>query len=341
VRALDRREFLWLLAGASGAAALAGCGGTSPGPAASGPAASGPPKVSASTKAAVSHLKSLISTMPWAVARDKDLFKDVGISQEVTEFNGGGDTVRGLLQGGNDYGLTTPSATATAFVSGQPVRIIGGGFGATSIVVVAKQDSPIRTVKDLAGKKVGYSEPGSASQFVILRTLRDNNVQANPVSTGGVPESLTALRNGVVDAVWTPYPQPQRFSREFQIVFSAAKTVPNFVEFVLTTTADYARQHADVLRAFLYAYDRALEFIQKNPDESATIWAKFASIDPQPVIAAMKEIPGEAWSIRIKLEALKLVEESMLEFKQVDRPIDWKKFVIQDFLPADKRTTLP
>jgi NitT/TauT family transport system substrate-binding protein len=345
----DRREFLRLLAAFSGAAALAACGGAGGGPGA--PTATAPrgqasptpsvPRVSASTKAAVSHLKSLISTTPWAVANEKGFFGEAGITQEVTEFSGGGDTVRGLLQAGNNYGLTTPSATVAAFMQGQPIRIIGGGFGSTSVVFVAKKDSAIQAIKDLAGKKVGYSSPRSASQFLAMRTLKDNGITAQLVATGGVGESLTALRNGVVDAAWTPYPQPQKFANELTIVFSGAKTLPDFVEFMLTTTEDYAQRNGEVLRAFLHAYDKTLQFIQQSPDEAATIWAKAAKFEPaQAAVDGIREIPKEAWSIKIKSEALKLIEESMLEFKEIDKPVDWQKLVVQDFLAPDRRTTL-
>lgn len=339
MRALDRREFLWLLAGASGAAALAGCGGTT-GPAASTPA-SGPPKVSASTKAAVSHLKAIISNTPWAVAKDRGFFAEVGITQEMTSFAGGGDTVRGLLQGGNDYAFATPDAIAAAFVKGQPIRIIGGGYASSTVVIIAKKDSPIKTIKDLAGKKVGYSTAGSASQFLIQKTLKDNNVQANMVSVGGASESLTALRNGIVDATWTAYPQPQRFAGEFQIVFRATETVPDYPEIMFATTETYARQNPEVLRAFLYAYNRALEQVRNNPEESATTWATFAGIPPAPAVAALKEIPKSVWTLQINPKSPKLIEDSLLDFKQIDKPVDWKKLIVQDYLPSNQRITLP
>lgn len=344
---LTRRR---LLAGAIGATAgglLVSCGGGAVAPsapatttAAAAAKTSGPPKVSAQTKAAVSHLKALISTTPWAVGNEKGYFKDVGLTQELTEFTGGGDTVRGLLQAGNNYALTTPSATALAFNQGQPIRIIGGGFGSTSIVVVSKKAGGAKDVKELAGKKIGFSAAGSASEFVIKKTLKDAGVAASLVATGGVGESLTALRNNVVDAAWTPYPQPQRFPDEFQIVFSAAKTVPNFAEFIISTTVEYADKNGEVLRAFLYAFGQCMDFIRKSPDEAAAIWAKVVNYKPEQVAAAMKEIPADAWSIKVAPAMLKVVEDSMIEFKQVSAPIDWKKLVVQDFLPADQRTTI-
>jgi len=345
---LTRRRFLAGAAGVTAGGLLASCGGASA-PATAAPTAaataavaktSGPPKVSAQTKAAVSHLKALISTAPWAVGDAKGYFKDVGLTQELTEFTGGGDTVRGLLQAGNNYALTTPSATALAFNQGQPVRIIGGGFGGTTIVFVSKKAGGAKDVKELAGKKIGYSAAGSATEFVIKRTLKDAGITANLVATGGVGESLTALRNNVVDVAWTPYPQPQRFPDEFQIVFVAAKTVPNFAEFIISTTADYADKNPEVLRAFLYAFGQSMDFIRASPDEAGAIWAKVVNYPPAQVAAAMKEIPTDAWSIKIAPQMLKVIEDSMIEFKQVPGPIDWKKLVIQDFLPADQRTTI-
>jgi len=341
VGAIDRREFMRLLAAAGGAAALAGCGAaTGSSPSGSAPA-SGSPRVSANTRVAVSHLKALITNTPWAVGKEKGFYAAVGITQVTTSFSGGGDTIRGLLQGGNDYASATPDAIVSAFVKGQPIRIIGGAFASTSVVVIAKKDSPVKTIKDLAGKKVGYSNPSSASQFVILKTLKDNNIQATLIATGGVPESLTALRNGLVDATWTVYPQPQRFGNEFQTVFSAFKTVPDYPENMFATTEEYARQHGDVLRAFLYAHDQALEYTRKNLEESAAIWARFAGFPVAPAVDAIKEFPTTVWTLKIGVPSLRLIENSLLDFKQIEKPVDWKKLVIQDYLPADKRTRLP
>ncbi len=339
--AIDRREFLRLLAAAGGAAALAGCGASTGSSPSASAAASGSPRVNANTKVAISHLKALISNTPWAVGKDKGFYAGVGLTQEPTSFSGGGDTVRGLLQGGNDYASATPDAIVLAFVKGQAIRIIGGAFATSSVVVLAKKNSPIKTVKDLAGKRIGFSNPGSASQFVIMKTLRDNNVQANLIATGGASESLTALRSGLVDATWTVYPQPQRFANEFQTVFSAASTVPDYPETMLATTEDYARQHPEVLRAFLYAHEQAMDYTRKNPEESATIWAKFAGIPPQPAVDAIKEFASTVWTLKINPQSLKLIENSLLDFKQIDKPVDWKKLIVQDYLPADKRTRLP
>lgn len=292
-------------------------------------------------KAAISHVKSLLSAAPWTVGAAKGFFQEVGLTHEVTEFAGGGDTVRGLLLGGNHYALTAPAPSITAFVAGEPIRIIGSAFASTTISFLVKRDSPYLTIKDLQGRKIGYSTPASNTHFLATRANRDHQLRAELISVGGIPDSLTALRTGIVDCSWTAEPQPSRFEDELRVLFTAAEVVPNFAEFIITTTEQFARERPDVLRAFLSAYARTQTFIAENPEEAARIWAENAGIPPEIVVRAMARVPKEGWTLKLLPDMLKTVEASMFDFNQIEKGVDWRTLVIQDFLPADARTPLP
>lgn len=338
---LSRRQFLHSAALAGGAAALGlACGPRTGAPAAISPDAP-PQRVDFAAKAAVSHLKALLSAMPWTVGEAKGFFKDLGLTHELTEFSGGGDTVRGLLLGGNNYALTAPSPSITAFASGEPLRIIGTAYGSTTIVFLVKTDTPYQALRDVAGKKIGFSTAGSNTHFLAIRANRDNQLNAELISVGGIPDSLTALRTGIVDCSWSAEPTPGRFEDEFRVIATAGQIVPKFSEFIITSTEDFLKNRPDVVRAFLAAYGTTQKFIADNPEESARIWGENAGVATDIVAKALGRVAKEGWSLKIDPDMLKTVEASMVEFNQIDRPVDWKTLVVQDFLPPDQRTPLP
>ena len=66
-----------------------------------------------------------------------------------------------------------------------------------------KQARPITSVKDLAGKKIGVSAPGSSTHFFLNYMLRKAGVDANTVGVIGIgleATAVAAMEQGSVDA---------------------------------------------------------------------------------------------------------------------------------------------
>lgn len=346
-RRMDRRDFLRLsLIGGIAAA----CGGaTQPSPTAPATAAATvaatvaptpqPTPLSFTAKVAVSHLKSLLSASQWGIGEEKGFFKEVGITHELTEFRGGGDTVRGLLEAGNHYGSISPSATMAAFEKGQPVRIIGGAYGSSTVVFIVRKDSPIASVDDLKGKKIGFSSPGSATHVLATRLDADKALGAQLIPVGGIGESFTALRGNVVDASWSAEPQPSRFPEEFRRLVKAEDIIPGFLEFVLGATESFVKERPDVLTAFLGAWAKTVTFIGEDPKAAAAIWAKTVNLDPAVVEDGLNNLPPGGWTAKLVPSGLKAVAQSMIDAGDLKAMPDWSKLVVQDYLPADLRVT--
>src|SRR5439155_24389218 len=70
-------------------------------------------------------------------------------------FNAGPSLVEALFAGEIDIGYVGPGPALTAFGQshGQSIRVISGS-AANGVLVVARKDSGINTLQDLAGKKV-------------------------------------------------------------------------------------------------------------------------------------------------------------------------------------------
>lgn len=87
-------------------------------------------------------------------------------------------------------------------------RIIGGVMPAVANLVVLS-DSPIKTVKDLKGKRVSLGSPGSSSVGLAKRLLTSLNIEVDQKFLPG-GDAATALKDRQIDAYfWAPsFPAP-------------------------------------------------------------------------------------------------------------------------------------
>jgi len=354
---VGRRQFLKVASILGGGIVLVACApatvGTTPTAApktsggatpAAGTTAAAKPKVSADLQYATTSSGIGFQVMPTLVAMELFL-KDEGITQKLTSFAGGGDTIRGLLEGGNQIGQPAPNAIAVAVDQGQQIRIIAENLPFPTILWVVKADSPLKSMQDIKGKKFGYSRPGSVSQtyaFTALRAIGLKPEDVNMVAAGGAPDQLTAVRGGIIDVGWVndPLLSQELLKKDIKILGTAADYIPNWSESMLATSADYAKANGDILTAYLRAHQKAMEYIKSNPEKAAEIWAKGQQTDVEIAKASIKNYPITKFTAKINPATLKAISEDMLANNQVKTAPDWSKIVDQSFLAPELRSTI-
>src|SRR6478609_8232226 len=111
----------------------------------------------------VTHWGSAFYGAPYAVAMEKGFFKKYGVDVTgVLTSQGGGTSVRNTLAGDLPYGEVALPAAILAINSGQPLKIIGGGVESIAdILWITQPDGPISSIKDIVGKKISFTSPGS------------------------------------------------------------------------------------------------------------------------------------------------------------------------------------
>ncbi|MDO8691538.1 MAG: ABC transporter substrate-binding protein [Dehalococcoidia bacterium] len=303
------------------------------------------PKVSAKIEFASGGGGIGLQMLPLLVAQE--LFvKDEGITQNLTSLSGGGDAVRAVVTGGFNLGHVAPSAAAIAADQDQPIVVIAGLLPFSSIFWIVKADSPLKTVKDLKGKKLGYSRPGSVSDTYARTMLRTVGLKVDTdvtlVAAGAPAEQLTAVVTGIIDAGWCndPILTQSLLKKEIRILGAAYEYVTSWIEAVYCTTTDYAKANKDVLVAYLRAQQKAMDFIKANPVKAAEIWAKGQDIDPEVGMAAVKNYPLDKFTLKIDPVALKAISSDMLANQQIKTAPNWGKFIDQSFLPPELRSQI-
>jgi NitT/TauT family transport system substrate-binding protein len=291
----------------------------------------------------VTHWGSAFYGAPYAVAMEKGFFKAHGVDiTGILTSNGGGTSVRNTLAGDLPFGEVALPAAIQAINAGQPLVIIGGGTDSVGdIMWIAKKGSPMHSIKDIVGKKIGFTAPGSVTNMLILMAMKAQGIDPASVKlipAGGIGANLSAVLNGAIDSGMTGEPVWSENEDKVQAVFYVRDVLPaNMMQTVAITTTDYAKEGAAKLRGIIAARREGVEFIVAHPDEAAEITAKAFNGDPALYKKVFKNLLSfNYWSDgRLDYDGMNRMIEGLQIVGQQKGPVDWTKVVDPSFLPAD------
>ncbi len=295
----------------------------------------------------VTHWGSAFYGAPYAVAMEKGFFKarDVDITGVLTS-TGGGTSVRNTLAGDLPFGEVALPAAIEAIRAGQPLKIVcAGAESVADILWIAKPDSPMKSIKDIEGKKIGYTSPGSVTNMLILMAMKAQGVDASKVTlvpAGGIGANLTAVLSGAIDAGMTGEPIWSQEKAKVKPVFWTKDVLPpQMTQTVGIVTSDYAKDHADKIRAIIEGRREGVKFISAHPDEAADITAKAYNIDANLTREVFRHfLDIHYWSEGgFDYKAMDRMVEGLKIVGKLKEPIDWAKVVDTSFLPRDLHAT--
>jgi len=138
---------------------------------------------------AIGNYGASANGMPFGVALAKGYFQEEGANvTSIIASEGGGTSVRNAMSG-VAYGEANPGAIAVAIQQGADLRIVSDNvLTIAEFAWLVKKDSPIKTIADLRGKKIGYTNPRSTSQALDILMLAKAGLKpedAELVKTGG------------------------------------------------------------------------------------------------------------------------------------------------------------
>src|SRR6266536_3022907 len=193
--------------------------------------------------------------MPFGVALVKGYFKDEGLNiTGLISSAGGGTSLRNMLAGGGvPYGEVNPGVVVSAILAGADLRIISDNvLTVAEFVWAVKPDSPIKSIKDFKGRKIGYTNPRSTSQALAILLLQAAGYkpdEAELVKTGGFGEGVAALDIGAIDVAPMAEPVWSKFKDKYRSVAVASDILPPLDNVVGVTTKAAAEARGDFLRA--------------------------------------------------------------------------------------------
>jgi NitT/TauT family transport system substrate-binding protein len=112
---------------------------------------------------------------------------------------------------------------------------------------------------------------------------------------------------------------------------------PEMTQTVAITTTEYAQTGGDKLRAIIAARREGVEYLIKNPDESADIVAKAYNGDPKLYREVFKNFVAINYfgDGRLNYKGMDRMAEGMEIVGSLKGKPDWKAMVDTSFLPKD------
>jgi NitT/TauT family transport system substrate-binding protein len=253
----------------------------------------------AAEKLRLGYLRSDLHHLAAWVGLEKGFFRDEGLDVETAGiFNAGAEEMSAFASKGIDVGYLgmAPSVTGVANKAASVKAEALANAEGSSIVVRA--DSPVRQVKELAGKTVAIPGYASVQDFLLHRALESAGLEAGAVKIIVVkpPEMITALESSQIDAfiAWEPHATKAVTKGIGRVLIPSSQIWKGHPCCVVAFEGSVAHDRPAVVQAFLRAHVKATAFILANTDEAVRIGVQYTGMDEKTVRAALGNISYRA-----------------------------------------------
>jgi NitT/TauT family transport system substrate-binding protein len=217
------------------------------------------------------------------VGQQQGFFKKYGLTLDVLYTQGGGETLTTVIAGAVDVGISVGTlGTLGAFAKGAPIRVIGGSMiGAYEFWYVPAR-SPIRSLKEAAGRTIAYSTTGSSTNLMVLGLQELYGIKVKPVATGNPAATLTQVMSGQIDVGYSvpPFGVAELGEGKIRIV-GRGNDIPALarqtVRFIVVN-ANALEKRPQAFRRYMQGYRDMVEWMFSADPKAVTAYAKWAGI---------------------------------------------------------------
>ncbi|RMA62517.1 sulfonate transport system substrate-binding protein [Acidovorax sp. 100] len=146
--------------------------------------------------------------------------------------------------------------------------------------IVVRADSPIKTVADLKGKKIGFAKAAGV-HFLLIAALEKSGLTFKDIEPAYLTpaDGRAAFERGAIDAwvVWDPFlaaVQKQSAVR----VLADGRELASYQRYYLAGTP-YAKARPDVLGVFFHELQKAGAWVKQSPKDAAALLAPVWGLD--------------------------------------------------------------
>lgn len=214
------------------------------------------------------------------LAEDLGYFGDIKLNY-VGSTQGGPENMQALISNDVDFasafnGAVVKLAAATRNSPNSIVAVVGsyGSDEHTWTCYCVLEDSPIKTARDLIGKKIAGNTLGAHFEFIIREWLAQNDLtpaEIQQVQLVVLPPGSTeqALRAGQIQAAsMSTILRDRAFDRGgVRKLFADTDLYGEFTAGTYVVTRKFAKQHPEVVKTFVSGIGQAIEWSRNQPAE--------------------------------------------------------------------------
>jgi sulfonate transport system substrate-binding protein len=197
-------------------------------------------------------------------------FAPQGIAVKWVEFSSGPPMLEAMNVGSVDYGAVGDSppifaqsaGAAIVYAAGQPIT---NGQG-----ILVPANSPIHSIADLKGKRVGFTK-GSSAHNVTVQTLEKAGLAYADITPVYLtpPDAGPAFANGSIDAwsIWDPYFAIGELKQSGRILVNASEITKTNSFYI--ANREFAKTRAALLQQIIDVTAATAKWAESHRDEVA------------------------------------------------------------------------
>jgi NitT/TauT family transport system substrate-binding protein len=273
--------------------------------------------------------KTYWPTIVCETAVRQKLFEKEGIKPELTIYRSGAEGFEAIAAGATDLILNSSSSVAGGLLKGVNVRCVANGAnGYYGWYLVVKTDSAIKSVAEVAGKKVGITSAGSGSDICARWLLAEHKLDFTRVPLGGgglVPNLLT----GNIDAtvLYSPLTYKVIDEKVARPIMDFGEAIPPHSTASWIASDKIIKERPQVVQKALNAIYGGVAFLAAEANR-ATAVKLIAEIDEIPESIAARELDGN-------LKHLSRTGEMKLEW--MERALEMARLIgMKELAPAQE-----
>jgi NitT/TauT family transport system substrate-binding protein len=271
--------------------------------------------------------KTYYPTIIAETAVRKKLFEKEGLKAELTVYRGGAEAFEAVAAGAADITVGSCAIIAAGINKGVKTKAIAAtAYGYNGWYLMVKTDSPIKSVEELNGKKVGITSAGSATDLLARWTMANKKIKFTTVPLGGgglVPNLLT----GNVDAIvlYSPPSFKVMQSKSARPLIDFRKAVPEHISGVWLASDKLISEKPEMIQKINNALYGALIALKKDRAAAIKLIAEVDELSPK---VAEAELDGDI---------LDLSTTGEMKKEWVDRSLDLAKLIgMTNLAPASE-----
>jgi NitT/TauT family transport system substrate-binding protein len=205
------------------------------------------------------------------VAEEKGWYREAGLDVAIRQIDldAMATSVGPVLKGTNMIGVADGLVLLRARADHKPVKAFATMFQASPLCIMALRDGPIKSFKDLAGRRIGLH---SYDHIQLGLMLAHNHMTEKDVTAVDIGDDLTSLIDGRIDAqvaYSTDEPVAVTLKGHPTVVFPGSEN--GFVTYaqVYYATEDFLRSRPDLLVSFMRATNRGWREAFAHPRATA------------------------------------------------------------------------
>lgn len=275
--------------------------------------------------------------LPYFTAIEKGFFAEEGLKvQSVTIFSAPKE-LEALAARSIQIGIINVASFLMAASRGFDIKMVampyhndctrppgapGSGYSGAAAVFMVMKGSPIRSAKDLEGKKVGIFGVKSLDWFLAAEWMRKKGADVEKVIwlEAPFPKLPSLLTSGQVVAADMAEPFKTELLAQgkadiLDAYFCVAKENTTMAFFA--ALSPWIKNNGETLNKFVRAINKGVDYVTRHREERAQIGAKYTRVKAE----VLRNMTWHQWRKKADLEDLQWWIELLNKYKELGKPL--------------------